>query len=235
MQNMPDTSPSSDAPPFDPFGAPGFSGYPDCLMATFGGADQDETGLPPDERARLERLQSPARRTELAGSLILRRRLIARMTGAEAHKISISVSGEGAPLLIVPGGYSISIANKKMQTVVALAPAPAQIGVDLELLRPVAWRPMLAMLCDEGDRSAVDDYLSGQPDPYRAFLRMWTLKEATLKSTGLGFKAGPKSVRTPPETISGPGAGRLSAFGRAFDYWTADCEGAIVSLAQACV
>jgi phosphopantetheinyl transferase len=61
---------------------------------------------------------------------------------------------------------------------------------------------------------------------------MWTLKEAVLKTTGQGFRAGPKAVRVSAGDVSGTGRGTVNAFAATFDYWTANEGEAIVTLVR---
>jgi 4'-phosphopantetheinyl transferase len=70
----------------------------------------------------------------------------------------------------------------------ALAVASAPIGVDLE---PFDERtPVIEDVLCKGERAALAR-LSGA-DQARAFLQMWTAKEAYLKALGRGFKRNPQ-------------------------------------------
>lgn len=180
--------------------------------------------------SRIARLQSPQRRIHLAGSLALRRQLIAQIAGCNADAVRLAALPEGAPHLLNPAGWSLSLSNKDSVTVAAMAPAPAAIGVDVERVRTIHWANMLSMLLPEGEQGNMERALSSAPDGTRAFFRMWTLKEAVLKSTQKGFRAGPKLVETPFEIIASAGAGQLSAFGEDYDFWTVDKGDLVVSL-----
>jgi 4'-phosphopantetheinyl transferase len=218
----------------DPFDAIGAGVRPACRMANwqqaYGGAD---TAMLTDaERTRAGRLKSPEHQREMTASFVLRRWLVADMTGCAAEDVRFEAQESGAPLLLAPSGYAISLANKRTLTVVALDRAGAAIGVDVEIVRATEWRPMLATICDEDERV---DFLarSGEsPAALTAFFRMWTLKEAVLKTTGQGFRAGPKAVRVSAGDVSGTGRGTVNAFAATFDYWTADQGEAIVTLVR---
>ena len=168
----------------------------------------------------------------MAGSFALRRRLIAEMAGGLAEEVEMMSAANGAPLLLRPTGWAMSLANKDAYTIVALAGATAEIGVDIEIVREMDWRPALSMTCSDAERAEFEGAPGDPASKLRAFYRMWTLKEAVLKSTGRGFRAGPKAVETLWELMLSPGAGTLQAFGGAFAFWTADAGDTIVSLVQ---
>jgi 4'-phosphopantetheinyl transferase len=218
----------------DSFDAIGAGDRPACRMANwqeeFGGAD---TAMLTDaERTRVGRLKSPERQREMTASFVLRRWLVADMTGCAAEDVRFDAQESGAPLLLAPSGYAVSLANKRTLTVVALDRAGAAVGVDVEIVRATEWRPMLATICDEDERADFLARFGESPAALTAFFRMWTLKEAVLKTTGQGFRAGPKIVRVSADHVSAAGSGMVTAFGATFDYWTTDQGEAIVTLAR---
>jgi 4'-phosphopantetheinyl transferase len=217
----------------DPFAQAGLSGHPLCRMAAWPLGDPctdvEFTAL---EAERLGRMKSPRRQAEMAESFALRRRLIAEMAGGSAEEVDIISTEDGAPLLLRPTGWAMSLANKDAHTVVALAEASAEIGVDIEIVREIDWRPALSMTCSDAERAEFEGAPGAPASKLGAFFRMWTLKEAVLKSTGRGFRAGPKAVETPSSLLQAPGMGTLRAFGGTFDFWTADAGEMVVSLVQ---
>lgn len=217
----------------DPIAGAGLSGHPLCRMATWPpGASCTDVAFTPAETERLGRMKSPRRKAEMEGSFALRRRLIAAMAGGAPEEARMSSAEGGAPVLLQPAGWAMSLANKDACTVVALAAAPAQIGVDIEIVREMDWRPALSIMSSDAERTQFEGAPGDPASKLRAFYRMWTLKEAVLKSTGRGFRAGPKAVEIPWALLLSPGAGRLRAFGGTFDFWTADTSDAVVSLVQ---
>lgn len=227
---MRNASPSQTRLPEDPFAAAGYSDHPACAMARMTGDQAFE--LSPAEQVRIARLKSDRQQRELRGSLILRRELIARLTGCDPGEVSLTATADGAPELIRPAGWCVSLANTRDVTTVALARAPAELGVDIEIVRDVNWQPILSMICNEADRESLTPDLAAHPDGLRAFFRLWTLKEAVLKSTRRGFRAGPKAIETPMDILSAQGAGELSAFGSTYRFWCVDVGELVVSLVE---
>lgn len=214
----------------DPFKQAGFAGTPASALASWRG-DSRHTQLTPDEKSRLARLKDERGRAELEGSLMLRRALIGALVKTDANQIELGAEADGAPLLVRPAGYSVSISNKGSWTLVALDAAPCAIGVDVELVRKIDWRAMLDMVCAEEER---DSFVAGQADKdaERNFFRMWTVKEAILKATGAGFRAGPKHVRVPDALYGDAAIGRVEAFGAAFDLWALQESELALSIAR---
>ncbi len=230
---MPDARNPLSGDAVDPFAAAGLSGHPACRMAA---ASLGVAGVPGQltsaEHLRLERMKSPPRRAEMQGSFKVRRALIAGITGCLPEEVSMDTQQDGAPVLLTPPGWTVSLANKDRHTIVALARAPSAIGVDIEIVRTMNWKPALAMISSDAERRDVETAPGDVESNMRMFFRIWTLKEAALKSTGRGFRAGPKAVETPLSIVSAPGSGTMLAFGSAFDFWTADAGDAVVSLVR---
>jgi len=218
----------------DPFALAGFEGHP-LTLAMLGASAPGAYGLSvltDDEDARLARLRSATHRTEMETSFHLRRSLVSSLTGSAPNDIQTSHLADGAPQLDRPEGWAMSLSHKGAWTVVALAPLPAEIGVDVELVRDMDWRPMLKMICSDHERETFETSGFGGQAALTCFFRMWTIKEAVLKSTSQGFRAGPKGVATPLDIVTSPGAGELIAFGSAYEFWSTDFGEAVFSLAR---
>lgn len=133
---------------------------------------------------------------------MLRRELIGALAQHDPALIKLGADADGAPSLLKPAGYSISISNKDNWTIVALDAAGMPIGVDVEIVREIDGRAMLGMVCGDEERDAFAASRSSE-DAELNFFRLWTIKEAILKATGEGFRAGPKHVRVPEALYGG--------------------------------
>jgi 4'-phosphopantetheinyl transferase len=92
---------------------------------------------------------------------------------------------------------------------VILATAVIEIGIDVEVLRSVPRASAMARrFFSAAERDAVLLAEGGARD--RAFLRIWTQKEAYLKATGLGVGMPLREVETEPDPAAPP---RLVAVG----------------------
>lgn len=81
-----------------------------------------------------------------------------------------------------PEGWFLSLSHSHGLSACATAPSPG-LGVDVEpLYRETDWRRIVRRWFTRGEQ----DWLLSQADE-RAFLRVWTLKEAWLKATGRGI------------------------------------------------
>jgi 4'-phosphopantetheinyl transferase len=214
----------------NPFRDAGFADAPGCALAFWQGGENRHEWTP-DEESRLRRLKDPQRRADLEGSMVLRRELIGALTQYHPALIELSADASGAPLLVRPAGYSISISNKENWTIVALDGPQMAIGVDVEIVREIDWRTMLGMVCGDEERHAFAASLSGE-DAEQNFFRMWTIKEAILKATGEGFRAGPKHVRVPEALFGGAACAQVEAFGSMFDVWAVQRGQLALSLAR---
>ncbi|MFN7177952.1 4'-phosphopantetheinyl transferase family protein [Hyphomonas sp.] len=217
----------------DPFRDAGFADAPGCALSSWRGGDIRQQ-LTPDEENRLARLKDPRRQSDLAGSLALRRELFGALAQYDPALIELSADVDGAPLLLRPKGYSISISNKENWTIVALDRAGMRIGVDVENVREINWRAILGMICGDEEREMFAASLSAEKSEQN-FFRMWTVKEAILKATGEGFRAGPKHVRVPQSIYGGAARAQVEAFSSTFDVWAVQHGQFALSLARKCV
>lgn len=197
-------------------------------------AGDDEASLSlisAEERTTVLRLRQADLRSDRVAHYIARRRLLADLTGRDAVAMTISHTTRGAPELTWPGAPPISVARSGGWTCVGVG-LGGKVGVDIEVVGPRNWRPMLEMMCTETQAAAWTAFLERHDDPSTAFLWLWTAKEAVLKADGRGFGAGAKFVHIHPQAFS---ANRtvfsVPAFSRTFNIWTAQTEGSLVSFA----
>ena len=173
-----------------------------CDSATWAAGAGD--AIPPmreDEAARVAKLVDVGAAGRLRDSLVCVRAMVGEQLGISADDVRLTRSEEGAPHIQNAPGRSISISRSGRWTLVALANGRA-IGADVEVMRLLDWRAMLGMVCSEAEAAAFIALAEDDPEQtLRAFFMLWTIKEAVLKATGRGMRAGAKSVLVPVETL----------------------------------
>ncbi|MBX9757926.1 MAG: 4'-phosphopantetheinyl transferase superfamily protein [Beijerinckiaceae bacterium] len=115
------------------------------------------------------------------------RSLVARCAGVEPDSIAITYDAEGAPRV---SGANLFVSASSRGARAALAVASAPVGVDLEPLDEKA--PVIEDVLCKSERAALARMKGAEQA--RAFLRMWTAKEAYLKALGRGFKRNPALI-----------------------------------------
>ena len=166
--------------------------------------------LPAEEKVRAERfrIESARRRFVLARTLL--RHEVATIVGIDPSEIGFEIGGHGKPQLAktaleTPPHFNLSHSGD----LVVLAIAETDVGADVESIRPVPNAEKLAhRFFSPAERLAVYALDGGARD--RAFLRIWTQKEAYLKATGLGVGMPLRVVETEPDPGAPP---RLIAIG----------------------
>lgn len=218
----------------DPFAGSGLSGYPRCLLGDARGSGDYASGvsLTPNELERLAQLKDNARRQELDASLKLRRCLAANLIGCLPNEVRITTTDSGAPLLAEPVRYSLNLATKGPWTFLAIDDDGSNIGSDVEIHRPINWSAMLDMVCSVEEAGGFVAQHDAEDVAIADFFRLWTIKEAILKATGEGFRAGPKNIHVPDALYSETAHGVVSALGGRFEVWALDREGLALSLAR---
>ncbi len=139
--------------------------------------------LAPGERERLASLGSERRRqTFLAGRWLLRELLADVQGGGAPQTQSAEIDAEGRSHVAV-GHANLSHSGDWCVAVWSEAP----VGVDLEVLRPRADLMAIAERVASQRECAQLAATHDGPERLQAFYRLWTLKEAALKSTGQGL------------------------------------------------
>ena len=160
--------------------------------------------IPPmheDESRRALKLVDARAAGRLRDSLVCARAMIAERLGSRADEVRFAWSDEGAPRLENAPERSVSVSRSGDWTLVALGDGQA-IGADVEVMREIDWRAMLGMVSSELEAAAFLALAKNEPEQtLRAFFTLWTIKEAVLKATGRGMRAGAKSVQVPVEGL----------------------------------
>jgi 4'-phosphopantetheinyl transferase len=166
--------------------------------------DDLEARLPADEqqRARRFRVSVAGHRFVLARTLL--RRVVGGTLNVDPTSLVFATGERGKPHLAAPETdhpphFNLSHSDK----VVVLAVAPMEIGVDVENFRHEANAERLARrFFGPAERKVVCDLDAAARD--RAFLRIWTQKEAYLKATGIGVGMPLREVETEPDPQAPP-------------------------------
>lgn len=139
--------------------------------------------LDPAERARAARFAFPhLQRRYRVGRATLRCALGA-WTGQPPGSLVFELGPQGKPAL--PGGPAFNVSHAAGRLLLAIAPQ-GRLGVDIELLHPVEDLEAIARhnFADD-EREAV--LATPTADRDRAFLEIWTRKEALIKALGGGL------------------------------------------------
>ncbi|WP_457334746.1 4'-phosphopantetheinyl transferase family protein [Rhizobacter sp. P5_C2] len=152
--------------------------------------------LSADEIARGARFAFEGLRRRHLASHVALRAILAQQTGLPAAALVFGTGPFGKPFLQAPAACVFNMSHSDDVAVIAVAPdAPAgtEIGVDVEVLRPM--RDAIA-LAERNFTAAEQHELLATPTDQRdlAFMRGWTRKEACLKAIGSGLSIPPEAV-----------------------------------------
>ncbi len=132
----------------------------------------------------------PARGERFVMARGILRWILGQSVGIKPGAVTFTFGPNGKPYL-PDGGLFFNASDSGDFVVVALA--CDEIGIDLEVLRPMARRVRLAKrICSDSEFAA----FTALPDAEKntALLRLWTCKEAGLKATGIGLTGGMQNV-----------------------------------------
>lgn len=164
--------------------------------------------LDSDEVGRLEALRREEDQERFVLAASLARAALATLLATEARDVALDRTcarcgaPHGKPRLAAPrADLELSITHSGTLVGVAVCPAVA-VGLDVERLdRLDGWEHLAATVLSPGERTAVEQAAGGgdRRAGARAFLTMWTRKEALTKMSGSGI-----TVPLPEVVVSGP-------------------------------
>jgi 4'-phosphopantetheinyl transferase len=135
------------------------------------------------ERARAARFAFERDRGRFVAGRAALRAVLAGYLGADPAALAFTLGPHGKPALL--GGPTFSFSNSQGRALCAVGRG-REVGVDLEALRPVPDAAGIARSVLTAEEQAAWQAAGGGD---RAFLRLWTRKEAALKALGLGLAA----------------------------------------------
>lgn len=113
------------------------------------------------------------------------RQVLSAQTGIPAAQLDFVTGEFGKPALAAPAGLHFNLSHSQGQALIAVS-REAEVGVDIELARPMPDAEALAATCFTPDEIlALKALPTARRD--RDFLIGWTRKEACLKALGLGL------------------------------------------------
>lgn len=173
---------------------PDYCGLYDALIAD----------LPTEERERANRYQVDIARQRFIVARTVLRRQLGTSIGVHPEALVFASGSRGKPRLALPETDASPQFNLSHSgNVVVLAIASVDVGVDVESLREVSNAERMARRFFSPNEQLKINTLGGAPRN-RAFLRIWTQKEAYLKATGLGVGMALREVETEPDPMSPP-------------------------------
>ena len=175
------------------------------------------------ERCRYARLRSAEARRDFLAVRVFARHVLADVTGVAVEDVALAqtcpgcgAEGHGPPRL-VGGGAEISWAHSGGELAVAVS-SRYRVGVDVERTDRLALTPALLAAALPKTEIAL---VTAARDTRRAFLELWTVKEALAK---LGSDVLTAARRT---------TGELSESVGAVDHWTEDRGNVVLGVAVA--
>jgi 4'-phosphopantetheinyl transferase len=140
--------------------------------------------LAPEERERTARFRFPRDRGRFVAGRAQLRRVLGELTGTQPGELGLVTGAHGKPEL--PGsGLFFNLAHAEGCALLAVTTA-GRVGVDIERLRPVPDRDLVAQqFFAPAEVAALRRTTPAQRDA--TFLRCWTRKEAYVKAVGDGL------------------------------------------------
>jgi len=191
-------------------------------------------GLPIKEQERTARFGIDAARHRFVLARTVLRRHLGAALGVDPMSLVFAAGDRGKPALASPTiedppHFNLSHSGD----VVAVAVAPADVGVDIEVLREISNAERMARRFFSLDEQSIINDLGGATRD-RAFLRIWTQKEAYLKATGLGVGMPLREVETEADPANPPHLHAIGGDRAEAESWTlleAEIPGAVCTVA----
>lgn len=148
----------------------------------------------------LEAINSPIRQSQFLWSRIQIRKYFTHQFPERDWLIPFVTSGNGKLTLPNPEGISFNWSHAKGLTAIAIG--GTNVGVDVESTtkrRGDFWNIVNGRFSEVERKTLL---AIPEPEQWQGFLRLWTAKEATLKSWGVGISYGLKNVAVVEGTAS---------------------------------
>ncbi len=151
--------------------------------------------LSPDEQERAGRFFSNKDASRFIARRGLLRELLARHLKTPPPELVFSCGPYGKPQVnVTSGSKALYFSASHSDTAAAFAfTHDGELGVDIELIRPISELPELVSTVFSQREQSVWQTLS-ESGRLPAFFKCWTRKEAFLKGTGLGLQKSPNQI-----------------------------------------
>jgi 4'-phosphopantetheinyl transferase len=147
-------------------------------------SDAAQPVLSADERARAARFVFDVHRQRFVACRVALRRVLGRQLGVAPAAIAFEYGPSGKPALAGRAGPRFNVSHSDRYALIAVA--AAEVGVDLERIRPLKDMDQLAArVFSDGERRALATVPAGARA--EAFFAGWTRKEAYIKARGDGI------------------------------------------------
>ena len=154
----------------------------------------DDLWLSAEERARATRMRFDRDRRRFVAAHGFLRALLARQLGCETAAIVFGELENGKPLIAAPAtALRFNLSHSDANALAAVA-IDREVGVDVELLRPLRGGDGLARRVLSNGELAERERAPAAREA--ALLVAWTRKEAVMKACGVGLRLDPASVET---------------------------------------
>jgi len=141
------------------------------------------------ERERALRLPCPVEQRRFMVAHAALRAILGPLCGVRAALLGFGAEPEGRPYLALPGGpppLDFNLSHSGEWALVAVAPPPWRVGVDVERIRPDL--DCLGIARRLYQPAEVDRLLQADPvQRLTEYFQFWSAKEAYVKAVGVGF------------------------------------------------
>lgn len=157
-------------------------------------------GLSTEESERARRFVFARDRSRYQAAHVALRQTLAGPARHHAAQLRFAAGRFGKPSLVATSGLHFNLSHSQGVGLIALS-ADAEIGVDVELVRPMDDASALAdNHFDAAERAALAAIEPGAARDL-AFFRCWTRKEACLKAAGVGLGLDTRSFHVGVEPV----------------------------------
>lgn len=177
----------------------------DCAEAIAHGLDRDaDDWLDEAERDHAQRFRRVEDRVRFVLARSALRGLLAGRLDVSPQALRFGASAHGRPVLIAPAdsqAFAFNVSHSGPHALIALSSA-REVGIDVELLaQGHDWRALSAIACTDSERATLERM--AERAQARAFVRIWTAKEAVLKAVSVGIAEDLQAFSIDPREAGG--------------------------------